>query len=82
MVKVTVKKSKLTGKISCPPSKSYSHRAIVISTLSNGLSELENVLLSRDTIATINCCKMLGKTIETIPSNDKEDLSLNNVGNY
>jgi 3-phosphoshikimate 1-carboxyvinyltransferase len=81
MVKVTVKKSKLTGKISCPPSKSYSHRAIVISTLSNGLSELENVLLSRDTIATINCCKMLGKTIETIPSNDKEALSLNNVGN-
>jgi 3-phosphoshikimate 1-carboxyvinyltransferase len=82
MVKVTVKKSHLTGKISCPPSKSYSHRAIVISTLSNELSKLENVLLSRDTIATINCCKMFGKTIETIPSNEKEDdSSLNNVGN-
>jgi len=81
MVKITVKKSQLTGKISCPPSKSYSHRAIVISTLSNGLSKLENVLLSRDTIATINCCKLLGKTIETIPLNDGEDLSLNNVGN-
>ncbi len=65
MVKITVKKSQLCGEISCPPSKSYSHRAIVISSLSNGQSDLQNVLISRDTIATINCCKMLGITIES-----------------
>jgi len=65
MVKITVKKSQLNGEISCPPSKSYSHRAIVISSLSNGESYLKNVLISRDTLATINCCKMLGITIES-----------------
>lgn len=87
MVKITVKKSQLNGKISCPPSKSYSHRAVVISTLSNGVSILENVLFSRDTIATINCCKMLGMEIEAIPSNKKEqskntdNSSLNTIGN-
>jgi 3-phosphoshikimate 1-carboxyvinyltransferase len=87
MVKITVKKSNLIGKITCPPSKSYSHRAIVISTLSSGLTNLESVLFSRDTIATINCCKMLGKNIEAILPNseqhldNKEDLSVCGIGN-
>lgn len=70
MAKITVKKSNLYGKVFCPPSKSYTHRAIVISCLSNGISNLKNVLLSRDTIATINCCRMLGMVIENSrPSN-------------
>ncbi|HEY0579279.1 MAG TPA: hypothetical protein VGC75_01105, partial [Candidatus Nitrosocosmicus sp.] len=88
MVKISIKKSQICGKISCPPSKSYSHRAIVISALSNGVSNLENVLFSRDTIATINCCKMLGISIETNPLNQiyqlnssGDDLSLNSTGN-
>ncbi|MDQ6723974.1 MAG: 3-phosphoshikimate 1-carboxyvinyltransferase [Thermoproteota archaeon] len=87
MVKLIVKKSQLSGNISCPPSKSYSHRAIVISALSNGISNLENVLFSRDTIATIKCCKMLGTEIEANPStkieqsNNIKDLSLNTIGN-
>jgi 3-phosphoshikimate 1-carboxyvinyltransferase len=88
MVKITIKKSQICGKISCPPSKSYSHRAIVISALSNGVSNLQNVLFSRDTIATINCCKMLGIAIETNSLNQiyhlnrkGDDLSLNSTGN-
>ncbi len=75
MVKITVKKSHLSGEISCPPSKSYSHRAIVVSSLSNGESNLHNVLISRDTIATINCCKMLGITIEFEPFPTREQQS-------
>jgi 3-phosphoshikimate 1-carboxyvinyltransferase len=88
LVEIVVKKSQLSGRISCPPSKSYSHRAIVISSLSNGVSNLENVLLSRDTIATINCCKMLGISVESASINDKQkstnnqlNSSLNAVGN-
>ncbi len=89
MVEIVVKKSQLSGRVSCPPSKSYSHRAIVISSLSNGVSNLENVLLSRDTIATINCCKMLGISVDPNsthdkqqqPSNNQLGLSLNAVGN-
>lgn len=64
MAKIKVRKSTINGKIKCPPSKSYSHRAIVISSLSNGISELTNVLFSRDTIATLECCRMLGVKIE------------------
>jgi 3-phosphoshikimate 1-carboxyvinyltransferase len=87
LVKIVVKKSQLSGRISCPPSKSYSHRAIVISSLSNGVSNLKNVLFSRDTIATINCCKMLGISVELDSFHDKQqsdnelNLSLNAVGN-
>jgi 3-phosphoshikimate 1-carboxyvinyltransferase len=75
MAKISVKKSHLSGEISCPPSKSYSHRAIVVSPLTNGESNLQNVLLSRDTIATINCCKMLGVAIESEHFTPKEQQS-------
>ena len=63
-MKVNVKKSNISGVIQCPSSKSYSHRAIVISSLARGESLIKNVLLSRDTKATINCCRMLGVDLE------------------
>ena len=75
MTKITVKKSQLSGEISCPPGKSYSHRAIVVSSLSNGESNLSNVLISMDTIATINCCKLLGIAIEPEPFTSREQQS-------
>jgi len=63
-MKCKVDKSVLSGTISCPPNKSYSHRAIFLATLANGKSTLENVLLSRDTLATVNACKEFGAKIE------------------
>lgn len=63
-MKCKVAKSTLTGTISCPPNKSYSHRAIFLATLANGKSTLRNVLLSRDTLATVNACKAFGAKIE------------------
>jgi 3-phosphoshikimate 1-carboxyvinyltransferase len=63
-MKCKVDKSTLTGTISCPPNKSYSHRAIFLAALSNGKSTLRNVLLSRDTLATVNACKVFGAKIE------------------
>ncbi len=85
MSKVTVKKSIIVGNILCPPSKSYSHRAIVISTLSNQPTHLENVLLSRDTIATARCCRMLGKNITLLDNKEvnmtKDNTISNGVGN-
>jgi 3-phosphoshikimate 1-carboxyvinyltransferase len=68
-MKIIVKKSNLIGKIQCPPSKSYTHRALVISSLATGKSFVKNVLLSRDTKATINCCRMLGVDIRPSSSN-------------
>jgi 3-phosphoshikimate 1-carboxyvinyltransferase len=63
-MKCKVDKSILTGTISCPPNKSYSHRAIFLAALSDGKSTLRNVLLSRDTLATVNACKAFGAKIE------------------
>lgn len=63
-MKCKIRKSTLTGTISCPPNKSYSHRAIFLASLANGKSTLRNVLLSRDTLATINACKSFGAKIE------------------
>ena len=63
-MKCKVSKSTLTGTIACPPNKSYSHRAIFLATLSSGKSTLQNVLLSRDTLATVNACKVFGAKIE------------------
>lgn len=77
-MKVSVKKSILSGIIQCPPSKSYSHRAVVISSLASGRSMLNNVLLSRDTRATLNCCKMLGVDLQlTGLSNNLKENSTN-----
>jgi 3-phosphoshikimate 1-carboxyvinyltransferase len=60
---VVVQRSVLSGLINCPPSKSYTHRAVVVSSLSEGESFLVNPLRSRDTNATINGCKALGVDI-------------------
>ncbi len=66
-----VEKSKLSGVISCPPNKSYTHRAIFLSSLVNGKSLVKNVLRSRDTNATIEICKNLGAEIQEAGNNLK-----------
>ena len=63
-MKCRVDKSSLNGVIACPPNKSYSHRAIFMATLAKGTSTLRNVLLSRDTMATVEACKIFGAKLE------------------
>jgi 3-phosphoshikimate 1-carboxyvinyltransferase len=62
--KIVVTRSLLNGNVTCPPSKSYTHRAIFISSLANGNSHIINPLISRDTIATIDTCRELGVGIK------------------
>ncbi len=62
-MKCKVEKSKLSGTISCPPNKSYTHRAVFLASLAKGKSTIRNVLLSRDTLATINACRVFGAKI-------------------
>ena len=59
-----VEKSTLSGKIVCPPNKSYSHRAVFLAALAGKDSKVDNVLFSSDTLATINACKNFGANIE------------------
>jgi 3-phosphoshikimate 1-carboxyvinyltransferase len=61
---IQIKKSVISGVIRCPSSKSYSHRAIAIGSLTNGNSVIRNVLLARDTLATIAACRSLGANIK------------------
>ena len=67
-----MKKSKIHGCIRCPSSKSYTHRAIAIASISEGNNQdvsqmnrsiIKNALLSRDTLATLSACKALGAEI-------------------
>ncbi len=56
---------RLEGILSASPSKSYTHRAFIISTLAEGKSEILQPLISRDTFATIRACEALGAIIES-----------------
>lgn len=83
-MEIKVKKSQLYGEVICPPSKSYSHRAILISSLASGKSHIENVLLSRDTLASIECAKMLGVSVNSLDkkSNDRAELNVDRPDNF
>ncbi|MDR0943446.1 MAG: 3-phosphoshikimate 1-carboxyvinyltransferase [Ruminococcus sp.] len=61
---VTIKPSALRGSITPPPSKSFAHRALIAAALSHGVSKIENIELSEDIIATINCLKSIGADIK------------------
>jgi 3-phosphoshikimate 1-carboxyvinyltransferase len=67
MVEILIRRSKLSGSLRCPASKSYSHRAIAIASLAENISTIKNLLISRDTLATLNACRALGACI-----NDEE----------
>ena len=63
MASVQVKRSEIDGVIRCPSSKSYTHRAIAIGSLVERQSVITNILLARDTLATLNACRSLGAHI-------------------
>lgn len=62
-------KNGIVGNINIPPDKSISHRSIIIPSISRGVSEINNLLMSDDVLHTLNAFKILGVKIEK--SNDK-----------
>ncbi|MDB2349585.1 3-phosphoshikimate 1-carboxyvinyltransferase [Alphaproteobacteria bacterium] len=62
-------KDGIIGNINIPPDKSISHRSIIIPSISKGVSEVNNLLMSDDVLHTFNALKTLGVKIEK--SNDK-----------
>jgi len=58
-MEVTVRKSEIEGEAIPPPSKSYTHRALIAASLSPS-SEVKNPLIAEDTLATMNLCKFIG----------------------
>lgn len=56
--------SKIEGVVKAPPSKSYTHRALLLACLADGKSQLRDPLYSADTMATLEACQSLGCEIE------------------
>ncbi|MFC1500852.1 3-phosphoshikimate 1-carboxyvinyltransferase [Elusimicrobiota bacterium] len=77
MMNWTINKvSKICGSISVPGDKSITHRAVILSAISSGESQIENYLPSQDCISTIKAFEKLGVRIE----NDGHSLKIHGVG--
>ena len=59
-MKITIEKSKLSGSIKAPPSKSYAHRLLIGAALSNGVSKIDGIIDSADMKATLSSLSALG----------------------
>lgn len=62
-MKVEVVSSTAVGRVLAPPSKSIAHRYIICAALSECVSTIQNVDLSKDILATIECASALGAEI-------------------
>ncbi|HCX65570.1 MAG TPA: 3-phosphoshikimate 1-carboxyvinyltransferase [Eubacteriaceae bacterium] len=71
MKHVRITPSTLMGTVNIPPSKSMSHRSIFCAALSDGISNIRNVLLSEDIKATCEAVEALGAKIKYKPEDDK-----------
>ena len=61
-MEVVVRKSEVEGVVKAPPSKSYTHRALIAASLSP-LSRIKNPLIADDTLATLFSCKKAGAEV-------------------
>ena len=52
--------------VTVPGSKSFTHRILIASALSDGMCSIENALLSEDTMLTMNALRQMGIRIEEI----------------
>lgn len=51
------------GEIMAPPSKSMAHRYMIAAALSDGESLIDNISYSEDILATIDCIRAIGATV-------------------
>ena len=54
----------INGIAKIPSDKSISHRSVIIPSITNGSTEVNNILKSEDVFKTINAFKLLGVKIE------------------
>ena len=57
--------SGINGEIKIPSDKSISHRSIIIPSISKGVSEINNILMSDDVLHTLEAFKSLGVKISS-----------------
>ena len=59
----------INGEIKIPGDKSISHRSIIIPSISRGISEVNNILMSDDVLHTLEALKALG--VKIVKENNK-----------
>lgn len=60
-----VKKTEgIEGNVKAPPSKSYTHRAVIIASLADNISHLKNPLVAKDTCSSVEACEAFGAKID------------------
>ncbi len=52
------------GTVAAPPSKSMAHRLLICAGLSDGISHIRDVDFNEDILATIDCLRSLGATLD------------------
>ena len=57
---VKISPSCLSGRVTAPPSKSISHRALICAALADGESVISNLAFSEDILATVDALKAVG----------------------
>ncbi len=75
-MRLKITPSTVGGMVSAPPSKSYTHRALILGALAHGETVIENFLRSDDTRHTIDACRSLGVDIQS----DAESLRIIGTG--
>ncbi|MHB2016365.1 MAG: 3-phosphoshikimate 1-carboxyvinyltransferase [Candidatus Xenobia bacterium] len=63
-IRLTRAERGLQGEMSVPPDKSISHRSLIVGALSNGTTQIQNFLQSKDCRSTMKCLQALGVEIE------------------
>ncbi|MEN2774341.1 3-phosphoshikimate 1-carboxyvinyltransferase [Acetivibrio clariflavus] len=64
-----VKKSKVSGKVRIPGSKSHTIRALFLASLAEGKSIIRDPLISNDALSAVEVCKALGAKIDFLDNN-------------
>lgn len=64
-MKAIITPSKVSGSVIVPPSKSFTHRAVLLASLAGGVSVIRNPLICDDTMHTIAVCNTLGASVKS-----------------
>lgn len=79
MKEIVFKGAKAEGKVSPPPSKSHTHRAIIMAALSGGKCRITNPLVSLDTQATMDAVRTMGAVVTEEPGAVTVDGTVNHA---
>ncbi|MCX8052446.1 MAG: 3-phosphoshikimate 1-carboxyvinyltransferase [Armatimonadetes bacterium] len=63
-MRLRIRKSRLSGSVEIPGSKSHTIRAVAIASLAEGTSRIRKPLVAADTLAAVNAYRLLGAGID------------------